>query len=701
MIRLRSSTLLGLLLLGTVASTAQESLQSMPRYERYSRLRTQIAGSIKSGAVTVNWTDDSKSFTYVHNDKLVKFDVATLNETATDTAATNPGRQNGRRRRGAPERGRQFDTAASPDGKYTAIHRDRNLYMKVGTAKEVPITTDGNAAKRIKYGTASWVYGEELGVSEAMWWSPDSAKLAYYRFDESEVLDYYLGMDQTKIQAKLDAEPYPKAGAPNPKVGLLVYDVASAKSLPIDASFGAPELGHYVYDVRWSPKGDELLFNRTNRKQNIMEICAANPSTGKCRVIVREEWKSSWVENHPAMTYLEDKNRFILHSERNGFGNYYLYDLSGKLLNPITQNKFDADTIVSVDEKASVVYYMARSAENPYLSQLHRVGLDGHGDVRMTDPGLSHSVNLAPDAQHFIDVAVSATEPASTRLVDANGKVLKTLTTSDLTEFDKLGLRRVERFTFLAADGKTTCYGRIAFPSDFDSTKKYPVVVSVYAGPESSGGAETFSPPNPITELGFLAVTIDGRGTKGRGKAFRDAVYRNLGIAEIDDQAAGVLELAKRPYVDAKRVGIYGTSYGGYASAMAILRHPEVFSVAVASSSVTQWRNYDSIYTERYMDVPQDNAAGYENGSAMKYASNLKGHLMLYFGTADNNVHPSNTIQLVQALNAAGKRYDMQVGPDLGHTGVNANRMWEYFVTHLILRPAMDPIKAAGLRVRR
>jgi dipeptidyl-peptidase-4 len=221
----------------------------------------------------------------------------------------------------------------------------------------------------------------------------------------------------------------------------------------------------------------------------------------------------------------------------------------------------------------------------------------------------------------------------------------------------------------------------------FDPNKKYPLLIDVYGGPESGGGAERFQTPDSKTGYGFLVAEVDGRVTNGRGRAFKDAAYLKLGQVEIDDQAAFVRALATRPYVDASRVGINGTSYGGYASAMCILRYPELFHVAVASSSVTDWRNYDTIYTERYMWIPQENEEGYTKGSCVTYANNLQGRLLLYYGTADNNVHPANTYQLVSALQRAGKTHDLQVGPDQGHTGVNFNRMMEYFVQYLIVTP--------------
>jgi dipeptidyl-peptidase 4 len=223
-------------------------------------------------------------------------------------------------------------------------------------------------------------------------------------------------------------------------------------------------------------------------------------------------------------------------------------------------------------------------------------------------------------------------------------------------------------------------------PSNFDPNKKYPLLVSVYAGPNSNGARETFVTPNPLTEYGFLVATIDSRSAGGRGKRFLDAIYEKLGVTEIDDQAAGVKALGTRPYVDKKRVGIFGTSYGGYASALCLLRYPDVFQAACASSPVTDYRLYDSIYTERYMWLPEENKKGYDAGSAMTYADKLKGRLMIFFGTADNNVHPSNSLQLIRALQRAGKSFEVQLGPDAGHSGISQPRMMEFFIENLVMK---------------
>ncbi|MCW5943228.1 MAG: DPP IV N-terminal domain-containing protein [Fimbriimonadaceae bacterium] len=673
----------------------QDRLSTMPRYDRYEKLRREIAGSVAGGTQNVVWDDGAPTFTFSKDGKRWRYDARTqkVEETSDEPAAAPTGRRPGGR---GPARGRQFDSAISPDGKLKAFHRDRNLYLSDADGKnETPVTTDGNSANRVKYGIASWVYGEELGVNSAIWWSPDGKKVAFYRFDEAKVKDYFLAMNVTRVQNGLDVEPYPKAGAENPVAEILVYDLATKTATKVEthpANEPFEGMGHYVYDVRWADDSSELLFNRTNRTQNAMEFCAANPDTGACRVVIRETSATGWVENSPLIRYVDEaeagtKRRFLWASERTGFRNLYLYDMTGKLINPVTQHPFEIAGITKVDAKSGRLWYTARSAPNPYLLQLHRVGLDGKGDRRLTDPTLSHRPTISSKGDFFVDQAESVSSPPVTKLFDGDGKEVATLAEADATKFKALGLQPVERIAFTAADGVTVCYGTLEKPSDFDPSKKYPLLVSVYGGPESGQTVERFATPNAITEMGFLVAWFDGRGTNGRGAAFRHAVYRKLGVVEIDDQAAGVRELAKRPYVDASRVGVFGTSYGGYASVMAILRYPDVFHAAVASSPVTAWENYDSIYTERYMDTPQNNPEGYKAGSAMPYARNLKGRLMLFYGTADNNVHPANTYQLAQALQRAGKSFDMMAGPDQGHSGINATRMWEYFVDALVLAP--------------
>jgi len=678
---------------------AQDRLKTMPGYEHYQRLSHEMTNAVKLGILTVTWTNEGKAFDYQKDGKRYHYDIAARTATELPPAKTNapaqtderpPGERRRTRGQGGPARGRQASSAISPDGKLKAFYHDRNLRLSDANGEnEIAVTHDGSEQKRIKYGTASWVYGEELDQTTAIWWSTNSDKVAFYRFDESPVADFYLVRNLTNIQDRLEVEAYPKAGATNPIADLLVYDVKTRSTVLMDTRdgnpFGDAVLGHYVYGVSWSPDGKQLLFHRTNRRQNILEFCAADPDSGKCRVIVREEWPASWVDNSPAMRFLQDGQRFIWASERTGWRNFYLYDLSGRLIAQLTDHTFEVGAVEHVNEQAGLLYYTARSGENPMKLQLHRVRLDGHEDRRLTDPAFHHTVDFAPDGQHFIDIAQTHDSAPVSRLMDAEGHLIAQLAESDLTKFSNLHLRKAELLQFKAADGQTTLYGLLQFPSNFNPNKKYPLLVSVYAGPATSGARETFVQPNSLTEYGFLLASFDSRSAGGRGKRFLDVIYEKLGTAEIDDQAAGVKSLWSRRYLDKKRVGIFGTSYGGTASALSLLRYPDVFRAACSSSPVTDFRNYDTIYTERYMWLPQENKAGYDAGSLMTYADKLKGRLMLFYGTADDNVHPSNMMQLIKALQRAGKSFEVQVGPDLGHSSMNRERMMEFFIESLVL----------------
>lgn len=678
-------------LLPLLLLAAQDRLPGYPGHADYQRLTPLLREAWTSGAVTdLRWLDGGATVEFVHDGRRLRCDTAT--GAIAEAPPAEPGEEDGRsgpRGRG-PARGRQQDRAESPDGAWTAIHRDRNLILVAADGSERALTSGATDSNRLKYGTATWVYGEELGQGTAMWWSPDSARLAYYRFDESPARDYHLALGQTRFQTELAVEAYPKAGAPNPVPGLLIHDLASGATVEVDVRGGAPfsdeVVGHYVYAAAWSPDGAELLFRRTDRRQKIMEWCAADPASGAVRVIVREEWPASWTRTHNELRWLADGRRFLWASERSGWSNYWLGSLDGGPLRAVTAHEFEVAGIVRVDEAAGLLWYRARSGDNPLKLQLHRIRLDGSGGARLTDPAFHHTVHFAPDGSRLVDVAETHAAPPVSRLCDADGKPIATLAESDLAGFAELGIRPPELLEYAADDGVTPLFGLLHFPPGFDPARRYPLLVSVYAGPGSGGAAETFAPPNALTAYGLLYATFDSRSAGGRGKHALDAIYRRLGVAEVDDQAAGVRALWERPYLDRERVGIFGTSYGGYVSAMCLLRHPDAFAAACASSAVTDWRHYDTIYTERYMDLPQDNEAGYDAGSALAYATDLRGRLMIYYGTADDNVHPANALMLIQALQKARKSFEVQVGPDRGHTGLDRERMMEFFLENLVLR---------------
>jgi dipeptidyl-peptidase-4 len=726
------------LVLGFENIGAQDRLKGLPGFDQYSKMQPLINGAIVSGAAQgIRWADDGAGVTYNVAGKTYRFDLNTRTAAETAGARGQGGARGGQGGRGGlgdaarggleqeqsempaspmngcpplqaqTVRGRQAYCLESPNRMLKAYYRARNLWVSnIDGSAEKPITRDGSELTRVKYGTGSWVYGEELAQTTAIWWSPDSKRIAFYRFDESQVKDFYVQMQQTAIQDAVDVEAYPKAGAGNPIADVLVYELSSSKTTTIDARDGKPfdnaVVGHYVYGIQWSPDGAELLLQRANRRQQIVEFVGCSPSTGRCRVIVHEEWQTGWLNagidqrTSPVFgpRWLGDGKRFIWESERNGWKNYYLYDIGGVLLNALTSNTaFEAVSIVKIDEAANVLFYTARDGDNYLKVQLHRVGLDGMGDIRLTDPGYTHAVTtgaISPTGAYFVDVYQTHDRAPATQLVDAkSGKVIAQLSQTDLGKYDQAGFKKTEQYSYLAADGKTVLYGQIGFPSNFDPAKKYPTLVQVYGGPVLPNliPSENFAGPNATAEYGFLTLLVSYRGVPGTGKPGADALYMHLGVTDIDDMALGIKALWNRPYFDKTRVGIYGTSYGGYTSAAMILRYPDVVAVASSSSPVTDWRNYDSIYTERYMWIPQENPKGYDAGSLPRLAANLRGRLLLYYGTADNNVHQNNSIQLIQALQRAGKSIEVQVGPDQPHSGVNPQRMMEFFIENLVMHP--------------
>ena len=688
-----------ILLLITIQSPAlygQSRLSKMPGYERYTEMQPKLTAAfadVRNGWKFIEWNKDSKGFKST-------LKGITYNYSVKDNSNTEILRDTANKKPVTTSASNDFTKVVSPDKKHIAIYRKRNLWLSDSTGQqELPITIDGNDKGRIKYGTTSSPYEGSINGPEAIWWSPDSKKIAFYRFDESMVKDYYLPKEQVKLQDTIHTEAYTMVGEKNPVVDIFIYDLESGKTIKVDVSSAYPApvkvIWEYFYSIEWTPDGSELLFHRTNRKQDIMEFVAANRETGKTRVVIHEEWPASYTTNNPSYRFLGDGRRIIWTSERNGYLNYYLYDLSGKLLSTITQHSFEVmgaynsefqstSDWLRIDEKNNKLYYMARSGDNHMKRQLHKVGLDGQNDTRLTDPALDHIVYISPDFNYFVDIAQTHDKAPVSSLMDMKGKELALLSRADLTKFNDLGVKKNELFTFKAADGITDLHGMISFPTNFDSTKKYPVLVSVYNAPSSQSINETFYFINE-SEFGFLYVKFESRGAGKRGKAFKDLLYGNLGIVEIDDQAEGVKYIGHRSYVNKEKIGIFGISYGGMVAATCILRFPDLFQAACSSSGLMNLRNYDNIYMERYQGLLETNKSKYDTGSAISYAKNLKGHLMIYYGTADNNVHPSNSLQLIDALQKARKSFEVQVGVDAGHTWISFFRMMEFFIERLVM----------------
>jgi dipeptidyl-peptidase-4 len=579
-------------------------------------------------------------------------------------------------------RGRSYGDVLSPDLKTRAFTRNYNLYVKDLDGSETALTTDGT--EDLRNGFPDWVYPEELGQYQAFWWSPDSKRIAFMQFDESPVAKYPIVHDVAPMP-RYELQGYPVPGANNPIVRLFIVDVASKKILPLETG---DDLDVYLYRGQWTIDGKEFTYHRLNRFQNRVEIFAADPASGKTRLILKDE-DPCYIDEQTDLVFLKDNQRFLWTSERSGWREIYLYDLTGKLLKQLTSARLPVQSILGIDEANGWVYFTG-AVNNGIESHLFKVRLDGTGFARLTkEPGM-HRVNFSPGFGYYTDSYSNYDSPMKAVLCQADGQEVKVIGKAvPSQEFQDLKLLKPEHFLFKSSDGKYDLDAVLYFPAHFDPQEKYPVILSIYGGPGAKGVANSYNMNDnnqALAQLGFLVASCDYRGVSGRGKNFQNLHYLKLGQVEFEDHVAFVKALGQRPYVDTQRVGITGHSYGGYFACLCVLKAPDVFQVGVAGAPVTDWRNYDSIYTERYMRRPQDNPDGYEKGSCLTYAKNLKGNLFIHHGAVDDNVHPANTIQLVQALLKENKKFDLMIYPEQQH-GIGFQRYpesrVEYFIEHL------------------
>ena len=679
------------------SALAADGFDSLPGAERYRLVQNRLRQIGRGGEVAeVRFAEDAEAIYFRRGNAWFSLpwnggEVVEVEAEAVPEASGGDGDGRGDRRRAM--RGRQASREASPDGRLVAIHRDHNVVMtEADGSNERSVTTDGTA--EIRYGRASWVYGEELDQDSAMWWSPDSRYLAFYRFDDSQVPKYFLLSGLTDLRTELMTEHYPKPGDPNPVAGLRIFDLSANRTVEVDTG-DDPE--SYIYNVAFTPDGTELLFFRLNRRQDVLELLAADPASGESRVILTEQ-QATWQDHRPTMRFLRDGHRFLWESERSGFAHYELWDLERGRLAELTRGEFPVESIVEVDEDGGVLYFTARCGDFPLDSQLCRVNLDGTEQRQLTPGDRTYSsFRISDGGGRITAVGQSLADPPSTELFADDGRHLATLAEGEREWADRLGLRDPEMFTVKAADGETDLYGTLHFPSHFDESRPWPLLVEVYGGPTVATVSNRYRPADPSCELGFVVARIDNRGTPGRGKAFESATYLKLGQLDIDDQAAAVRQLcAERPYLDAARVGIAGFSYGGSMSAWALLRHPEVFAAGVVGAPVTDWHNYDTIYTERYMRLPDENPEGYEASSAVKQAGNLRGRMLIIHGMVDDNVHPANAWQLAAALQALDRPFEMMFFPDSAH-GIGSPSMqrlrWSFLQDALQAEPAESPVE--------
>jgi dipeptidyl-peptidase 4 len=556
----------------------------------------------------------------------------------------------------------------SPDGTKIAYAKENNLYIhNLTNNQSTPITNDGKKNSIIN-GITDWVYEEEFAFVRAFDWNANSDKLAYIRFDESDVPEFSMNIYKKDLYPTVETFKYPKAGEKNALVSLFVYDVAGKSSKAIN-------LGNYsdfyIARMKWTNDANVLCAQVLNRHQDNLDLLFVDGTTGTTKVVLNEKDKA-YIDVTDNLTFLKD-NSFIWTSEKDGFNHIYLYDKTGKLKNQVTKGNWEVTNYYGFDEKTKTVFY--QSVENgSIVRDVYRIALDGKNKVKLSQQIGTNGATFSPDFTYFINTYSSATSPTSYTLNNAkDGKEVQSIVNnSDLSEkLKKYNLPTKEFFELTTEKGhKLNAW--IIKPKDFDATKKYPVFMFQYSGPGSQQVANKSLDTNDmwfmmLSQQGYVIACVDGRGTGFKGAAFKKCTQKELGKYEVEDQIDAAKVIGNYSYVDKTRIGIFGWSYGGFMSSNCLFKGADVFKMAIAVAPVTNWRFYDTIYTERYMQTPQENASGYDENSPINHVSKLKGNFLLIHGTADDNVHVQNSMQMIEALVQANKQFDWAVYPDKNH----------------------------------
>ncbi|WP_417015033.1 S9 family peptidase [Alistipes sp.] len=580
------------------------------------------------------------------------------------------------------------DASFSPDGR-RIVYSDRNdLYAyDIETQRTRRLTDDGRWNEVIN-GTTDWVYEEEFGTTKAYAFSPDGRQLAFLRFDESRVPLMEMMRYDGKLYNRAYSFKYPKAGETNSTVELWVADLETGAKRRLDTG---PETDQYIPRIGWTPDGRPWYF-RLNRRQNTFEMVVCEPH-GAQRTVY-EERTQQYVErvDDKTVTFV-DRDRFLVRQESHtGYMHLYLYSLRRGLLEQVTKGQWEVTDVVGTDGKR--VWFLSTET-SPLRRNLYSVRLDGRDKQRLTQGEGYYTVAPSTGMHYFITTFSNASTPNRTEVCDAAGQPLRTLADSRALRDELAASQRPvkEFFTFTTERGDTLNAYRM-LPRDFDPAKRYPVLLTQYSGPGSQQVVDRWSMDweDALVERGYVVVCADGRGTGFRGERFKKQTYGRLGALEVEDQLSLARYMAAREWVDPARIGIYGWSYGGFMALSCALKGCGLFRMAIAVAPVTSWRFYDTIYTEIYNNLPQFNAEGYDNYSPIHFARMLddrKTRLLIIHGTADDNVHFQNTVEMTRALNRAGKQYDMMVYPDQNHsmlpnaTGHVRQKMIDYTLEHL------------------
>jgi dipeptidyl-peptidase-4 len=571
--------------------------------------------------------------------------------------------------------GRQSYATFSPDGSKVAFVRDNNLFVVdlVNNNALTQVTHDGKF-NHIINGSTDWVYEEELGFAQAFFWSPDSKKIAFYKFDESHVKEYNMQYWDEKQLYPVDYRfKYPKAGEANSVVNIFVYQIDSKQTVKMDIGT-ATDI--YIPRVKWTSDSNVLSIRRMNRLQNRLEILHNNANTGAATVIWKEE-DDAYVDVEYAddLIYLKDGKQFILTSEKDGYKHFYLYNIDGSLVRQITSGNWEVADFVGINEntKPATIYFTS-TEDSPLERHFYSIGLDGKKKTKLTTQKGTHTVNMSPDFSHYILFHTSADSPTTVSIFKTAKNTLLTVREDNKALREQIAayqLQPKEFFNFQTADNQTL-YGYWIKPKDFDATKKYPVIMYVYGGPASQSVKNAWADGHLyfhhyLAQQGFLVACVDNRGTTARGAAFKKATYANLGKYEVQDQIAAANFLGSQTYVDKSRIGIWGWSYGGYMTSLSMMLGADVWKAGIAVAPVTTWRLYDTIYTERFLKRPSENAGGYDLNSPIMHADKLKGSFLLIHGTGDDNVHFQNAVYLQNALIKANKQFESFYYPNRNH----------------------------------
>ena len=583
------------------------------------------------------------------------------------------------------KKGKQRLATFNPAGDKVAFVRDNNLFIKdLVSGEEKQITTDGEKNKIIN-GTCDWVYEEEFGFTKAFFWSPDGNKLAYYRFDESRVKQYTLTFYGT-LYPKLYTYKYPKAGEDNSIVDIYVYDMKTGKARKMDTG---ENTDIYIPRIKWTTDPNTLAIERLNRLQNHLDILLANSSTGKTSTLYSEDDKY-YIDITDDLTFLPGKKGFLLTSEQDGYNHIYYYNMKGELVKQLTSGDWDVMKVYGYDAKKGNVYY--QSAESsPINRDIYVVNLKGKRKKLSGKLG-TNDANFSSNYKYYINTFSDANTPPYITMNNNKGKELRVL--EDNKEFVKmmeeydLSKKTFSSFTdsvITLPDGKQISLNTWQIlPPDFDSTKKYPVLLYIYGGPgvqtvTNSWGWSNYFWFQMLAENGIIVVSVDNRGTGARGSEFKKMTYLQLGKYENIDHIAFARYLSKLPYVDKDNIGVFGWSYGGFMSSLDILKGADWFSTAIAVAPVTNWRYYDNIYTERFMRKPQDNPKGYDDNSPINHVDKLKGHYLLIHGSADDNVHFQNSMDMITALVNANKQFKFFTYPNKNHGIYGGNTRYHLY----------------------